>query len=57
MTHEEVIILRVGFNEGLRCAQNHPENDDYDTLYFERALQTVESMEKGINEKIEQWIS
>jgi len=25
--------------------QNHPDDDDYDAVYFERALTTVEQME------------
>jgi hypothetical protein len=42
MTQNEIEILRIGFNAGITVGANHPEDDEFDSTYFEQALKEVE---------------
>lgn len=37
-------LLRLGFNQGIKCAEMHPDNDDYDKIYFNRAISEAENL-------------
>lgn len=44
MNQREIEILRIGFNKGIECMENHPENNDYDSVYFELAESEVKKL-------------
>lgn len=44
MNQREIELVRIGFLKGIDCMEKHPENDDYDAIYFERALEQAESL-------------
>ena len=42
MEQREIELVRIGFLKGIDCMENHPEDDDYDSIYFDRALDIAE---------------
>ena len=44
MNQREIELVRIGFLKAIDCMEKHPENDDYDAIYFERALEQAESL-------------
>lgn len=46
MEQREIELIRIGFLKGIDCMENHPEDDEYDSIYFERALDQAELLVK-----------
>ena len=44
LTQREIELVRIGFTNGLRCGEIHPEIDDYDALYFNNAIEDAEEL-------------
>lgn len=44
MEQREIELVRIGFLQGIDCMEHHAEDDDYDAIYFERALEKAESL-------------
>ena len=44
MEQREIEILRIGFLKGIECMENHAEDDDYDDIYFDSALDEAEKL-------------
>lgn len=37
-------LLRLGFNQGIKCTEMHPDDDDYDRIFFNRAIDEAENL-------------
>lgn len=42
MEQSDIELVRIGFLKGIECLENHPEDDDYDSIYFDQAIDIAE---------------
>ena len=47
LNQREIEILRIGFNKGIECMEIHPEDDSYDGIRFNEALELTETLNKS----------